>query len=209
MFDGPRRIQWIAVAMVIVALIGGVVKLYLGLKKSDGSEKQYVSGTVIDTVSKKPLAKVPIELQTDDGRQLTRDRTDSEGRFNLEVPSEPQTIRVIVSAKNYRPYDKKLPAHGTLNDIELDPLGKSWGFAENSPIDQVLEQIATDLNITIVFKSCARKARGALLNEGQVEQDSKSPIEIAREVISHLKASTLKLSIADLNSGRRLEVTCH
>jgi Carboxypeptidase regulatory-like domain len=172
--------------------------------------KSYVSGTVADAAGKAPISGIVVQLESDDGRLLRQDTTDDEGKFSLEIPSDVSAIQLVVSASGYARYYKKLPAIAAKNDIFLQRNGLSWGIADDSPMDPILQRIGADLNVTFVFsKSCSSRARTAKLNGGQVEADSKAPDVIAKEVISRVKDPNLRYSVTGSGPGRRYEIACH
>lgn len=193
-----------ALALVIAALIPGVIPWI-----RDGHSKKYISGVVSDSGSKAPMAGVVVQLQTNEGQLVTQDTTDRDGKFNLVLPEGPTTIRLFVSVNGYVPYDEKIPAQETKEDIQLLRQHIKFGIPDGTQLDSARQIIAGKLNVTIVFsKNCSKKATTVALNGGELEGDPRMPDTILRDLVTRVSDNSLRYDIITIEAEKRYEVRC-
>jgi len=193
-----------AVALVIAALIPGVIPWI-----RDGRSKKYISGVVSDAGSKVPMSGVVIQLQTNESQQLAQDTSDRDGNFSLAIPDGPTVIRLSVSASGYVPYDKKLPAQETKQDIPLVRQHITFGIPDGTSLDSAMQIIAGKLNVTIVFsKRCSKRATIAAVNGGELEGDPKMSDAILKDLVARVRDNSLRYDIITIEAEKRYEVRC-
>src|SRR5208282_490525 len=180
-----------AVGVVIAALIPGVIPWI-----RDGHSKKYISGVVSDAESKLTMSGVVIQLQTNEGQQLVQDTTDRDGNFSLSIPEGRTVIRLSVSVSGYVPYDKKLPAQETKQDIPLVHQHIMFGIPDGTALSSAVQIIAGKLNVTIVFsKSCSKRATIAAVNGGELEGDPKMSDSILKDLVDRVRDNSLRYDI--------------
>jgi hypothetical protein len=198
----------VALGSVLGATIPGVIPpLYNWIH--DGRSKKYINGAVSDAVTKAPMPGVVVQLETNEGKLLTQDTTDRDGRFKLEISEDLDGVKVVAAANGYASYDKKLPAQETQNDIQLVRLLLIQGIPEGTPLDAELRIIAGKLNVTTVFSnSCSKRATTAALNGGQIEGDPRTPAEMLKDLITRVKNNKLRYDIITIEERKRYEIRC-
>jgi hypothetical protein len=114
---GEARTNWkvrITVALItglsviVAAAIPGVIPHVLRWLDGDHPNK-YVNGVVSDALTRAPMPGVVVRLETNEGKLLTQDTTDHDGKFNLPIQgdmevmefSHRQTVTRLTS-KNYQ-----------------------------------------------------------------------------------------------------------
>jgi hypothetical protein len=200
--------NWVAIVVAIIGFLGLVVPPLYNLIH-DGHSKKYINGTVSDAVTKAPMPGVVVRLETREGKLLTQDTTDHDGKFNLAISDGVEGVRVIAAVDGYVPYNEKLPAQETLNDIQLVRLRLVQGIPEGTPLDEGLRIIAGKLNITTVFsKGCSKRAMTAPLNGGQIEGDARAPGEMLKEIFPRVKDNKQRYDSIAIEEGKRYEVRC-
>lgn len=203
---------WAAVIVALGSVVGSTIPgvippLYNWIH--NGHSKKYVSGAVSDAVTKAPMTGVVVQLETNEGRLLTQDTADRDGKFNLAIPDDVDTVRVVAAADGYVPYDEKLPAQETRNDIQLVRQLLGQGIPEGTPLDGALRIIAGKLNVTTVFSNgCGKRAMTAALNGGQIEGDPRMPVEMLKDRITRVKDNRQRYDIITIDEGKRYEVRC-
>jgi len=198
----------VALGSVLGATIPGVIPpLYNWIH--DSHSKKYINGNVSDAVTKAPMRGVVVQLETTEGKLLTQDTTDGDGRFNLAISEDLDGVKVVVVVDGYVPYDKKLPAQETRNDIQLLRLHLIQGIPEGTPLADELPIIAGKLNVTTVFSNgCSKRATTAALNGGQIEGDPRMPVEMLKDLITRVKNNKQKYDIITIEERKRYEVRC-
>ena len=198
----------VALGTVVSTTIPGVVPpLYNWIH--DGHPKKGVNGTVSDALTKSPMPGVVVQLETNEGKLLTQDTTDRDGKFNLAIPDGVDAVRVAAVASGYVPYDEKLPAQETRNDIQLVRQPLNEGIPDGTQLDDALRIIAGKLNITTVFsKGCGKKAMTAALNGGNIEGDARMPGDMLKGLITRVKDNTQRYDIITIEEGKRYEIRC-
>jgi hypothetical protein len=193
-----------AIAVLIAAIIPGVIPWIRG-----GGSKKYISGAVSVSGSKAPMRGVVVQLQTNEGQLLTQDTTDRDGKFNVAIPDGLTAVRLFVSVEGYVPYDEKLPAQETKEDIQLVRQHITFGIPDNMPLDSATQVIAGKLNVTIVFSnSCTKRATMASLNGGELEGDPTMPTTILKDLVSRIRDNSIRYDISMIEAGKRYEVRC-
>ena len=175
----------------------------------DNRPKRYVNGVVTDAVTRAPMPGVVVKLETNEGRLLTQDTTDHDGKFNLPISENIAGIRVIAVVDGYVPYDEKLPAQETRNDIALVRQLLSQGIPDGTPLDDALRIVSSKINVTTVFsKNCTKTAMTAAINGGQIEGDTRIPAEMVKALISRIKDNTSRYDVITIEEGIRYEIRC-
>ncbi|HWY21093.1 MAG TPA: carboxypeptidase-like regulatory domain-containing protein [Candidatus Acidoferrum sp.] len=193
-----------AVAVVIAALIQGVIPWI-----HDSRPKRYVNGIVTDAVTKTPIPGVIVHLQTNEGKALSQDTSDRDGKFNLATPEGLVAMRLFVDVDGYVPYDEKLPADGTKNDIRLVRQHIRFGVPDGTPLDSARQILAGKLNVTVVFAmGCSKRATGAALNGGELDGDPRMPDAILKDLVNRVKDNSHRYDIITIEAGKRYEVRC-
>lgn len=197
-----------ALGSILGATIPGVIPpLYNWIH--DNRSKKYVNGVVADAVTKAPMPGVVVKLETNEGRLLTQDTTDHDGKFNLPISDDITGVRVIAVVDGYVPYDEKLPAQETRNDIALVRQLLSQGIPDGTPLNDALRIISSKINVTTVFsKNCTKKAMTAALNGGQIEGDTRIPAEMMKGIINRIKDNTGRYDVITIEEGKRYEIRC-
>jgi hypothetical protein len=214
---GEARTNWkvpITVALItglsviVAAAIPGVIPHMLRWLAGDHPNK-YVNGVVSDALTKAPMPGVVVRLESNEGKLLTQDTTDHDGKFNLPIQGDVEVIRVLASADGYTPYEQKLPAQETRNDIQLTRQRISSGIPNGFPLDGAAGIVASKLNITVVFGTgCNKKDRAAPLNGGQLEGDPRAPEEMLKDLLTRVKDNRRRYSTITIESGKRYEIDC-
>lgn len=198
----------VALGSVVGSTIPGVIPPLYNLIH-DGHSKKYINGTVSDAVTKAPMPGVVVQLETNEGKLLTQDTTDRDGKFNLAISDGADGVRVVAAVDGYVPYDEKLPAQETRNDIPLVRQHLSLGIPDGTQLDDALRIIAGKLNITTVFsKGCSKRAITKGLNGGQIEGDARMPGMMLSDLITRVKDNTQRYDIITIEEGKRYEVRC-
>jgi hypothetical protein len=194
-----------AIALVLASLVPGLIPRILV-----GSSKKYISGTVSDAVARAPMLGVVVQLQTNEGTLLTQDTTDRDGKFNLTIPDGLSAIRLTAAADGYVPYDEKLPAQDTKNDIRLERQPISFGIPDGTQLNKALRILAGKLNVTIVFsRACNNRATTAALNGREIHGDPKVPDAILKDLVTQVKDNSLRYDVNTIETGRRYEISCY
>jgi hypothetical protein len=203
---------WAAVIVAIGSVLGSTIPglippLYDWIH--GGHLKRYINGTVSDAVTKTPMPGVVVQLETNEGKLLTQDTTDRDGKFNLAIPDGVDGVRVAAAVGGYVPYDEKLPAQETRNDIQLGRQPLSEGIPDGTPLNDALRIIGGKLNITSVFsKGCSKKATTAALNGGEIEGDARKPGEMLNGLITRVKDNMQRYDVITMEEGKRYEIRC-
>jgi hypothetical protein len=198
----------VALGSIVGSTIPGVIPpLYNWIH--DGHSKKYINGAVSDALAKTPMPGVVVQLETNEGKLLTQDTTDRDGKFNLSIPDGIDGVGVVAAVSGYLPYDEKLPAEETRNDIPLTRQPLSGGIPDGTPLDDALRIIAGKLNITTVFsKGCSKRATSAALNGGQIEGDARQPAEMLKGLIARVKDNAQRYDVITIEEGKRYEIRC-
>jgi hypothetical protein len=152
---------------------------------------------------------IVVQLETNEGRLLTQDTTDHDGKYNLQIPEDADGIRVLAAAGGYVPYDQKLPGQETRNDLRLVREHISIGIPDRFPLDGALSIVAGKLNITVVFATgCIQKSTTAPLNGGQLEGDPRVPDAILKDLLTRVKDSRRTYKVVTIEAGKRYEIGC-
>jgi hypothetical protein len=192
-----------AIGLVMAALVPGVIP-----RIRDGRSEKYINGTVSDAVTKASMSGVVVQLQTNEGKLLSQDTTDRDGKFNLAVSDDVVAIRLSVTISGYVPYDEKLPAQETKNDIQLVRLPMIIGISDGTPVGEALRIVAARLNVTAVLSAaCSKRAKAAPVNGGQIQGDSRVPEPFLKDLIGRVKDSSLRYDIITIEE-KRYEVRC-
>jgi hypothetical protein len=155
------------------------------------------------------MSGVVVQLDTNEGKLLTQDTTDRDGKFNLAIPEDADGVRVVATVSGYKPYDEKLPAQETRNDIQLVRFLLREGIPDNTPLDVELRIISGKLNVTAVFsKGCGKPAMTAALNGGEIEGDPRTPDEMLKDLITRVKDNKQKYDVITIEERKRYEVRC-
>jgi Carboxypeptidase regulatory-like domain len=198
----------VAVGSVVGATIPGVVPPLYNWAHDDRS-KEHINGTVSDAVTKAPIPGIVVQLETNEGRLLTQDTTDRDGKFNLVIPKGVDEVRVVAAIDGYVPYDEKLPAREARNDIALVRQLLGQGIPDGTRLDDALRIVAGKLNITAVFsKGCSKKATAAAINGGHIEGDARLPGDMLKGLLTRVKDNTQRYDIITIEEGKRYEVRC-
>ena len=175
----------------------------------DGRPKKSVNGTVSDALTKSSMPRVVVQLETNEGKLLTQDTTDHDGKFNLAIPDGVDAVRVAAVVSGYVPYDEKLPAQEARNDIQLVRQPLNEGIPDGTQLDDALRIVAGKLNITTVFsKGCSKKATTVALDGGNIEGDPRMPGEMLKALVTRVKDNTQRYNIIAIEEGKRYEVRC-
>jgi len=155
------------------------------------------------------MSGVLVQLETNNGMLLTQDTTDRDGKFNLSLNGYEDTVRVVVALGGYEPYEKKLPAQETRNDINLVRQHIVIGMPDGTPLRKALDALAGDLNITAVFSNtCGNGDRAAALNGGQLDGDPRAPEEMLKDLLARIKNNNRRYVVTPIEAGKRYEVSC-
>jgi hypothetical protein len=198
-----------AVAVIVAALITVFGPAIIHRLFTPDNKAAHINGVVSDTFNKAPMSGVLVKLETDAGTQLTQDTTDGDGNFNLALNGYEGTVRVIVALGGYEPYEKKLPAQETRNDINLVRQPIVFGMPDGIPLQKALDTLAGDLNITAVFASaCGKGARAAALNGGQMEGDPRAIEDMLKDLLTRVKDNNRRYGVTIIEVGKRYEIRC-
>ncbi len=108
------------------------------------------------------------------------------------------------------PYDKKLPAESTKNDIRLTREPISFGIPDGTQLSAAIRILAGKLNVTVVFSSgCSKKAVSTSLNGRELQGDPRIPERILKDLITQVKDPSLRFDVINVEEGRRYEVRCY
>jgi hypothetical protein len=152
---------------------------------------------------------VVVKLQTNEGKLLTQDTTDHDGKFSLPIQSDLDGVTVLASADGYTPYEQKLPAQETRNDIQLVRQKIRSSIPDGFTLEGASGIVANKQNITVVFaKGCNKKDTSASLNRGEIEGDPRAPEEMLKDLLTHVKGNSRQYSITTIESGKRYEIDC-
>jgi hypothetical protein len=198
----------VALGAVVSTTVPGVMPtLYNWIH--GGRPKKSVNGSVSDALTKSPMPGIVVQLETNEGRLLTQDTTDRDGKFNLAIPDGVDSVRVAAVAGGYLPYDEKLPAQETRNDIQLVRQPLNEGIPDGIQLDDALRIVTGKLNVTAVFsKVCSTKAMAAALNGGNIEGDARMPGGMLKALVTRVKDNTQRYDIVTIEEGKRYEVRC-
>lgn len=200
---------------ILVAIIGAAGLVVAGLVPAVSTyifgphPTPHINGSVLDSVTKTPMSGVVVQLQTNDGALLTQETTDGDGRFDLAIPVGLSTIRLMVTADGYVPYDEKLPGQDIKNDIHLVRQPISFGIPYDAHLDSALRILAGKLNVTIVFsKVCNEKAATAALSGRELRGDPRVPEAILKDLLTQVKDNSLRYDVITVEAEKRYEVRC-
>jgi len=198
---------WVAIIGAMGVIVAALIAA--GALHLHPHPKEHINGVASDALNQTPLPGIVVRLETNEGQLLTQDTTDRDGEFSLAIPDGLTTVRIVAEAPGYVPYDKKLPAQESKNNIQFARQPISFGIPDGTSIDGALQTIAGKLNVTIVFsKSCTRKGATAVLNGGELQGDRRMPEAIIKDLLSRVKGNTVRYDVIAIEEGKRYEVRC-
>ena len=86
----------VALGSVVGSTIPGVIPPLYNLLHG-GHSKKHINGTVSDAVTKAPMSGAVVQLETNEGKLLTQDTADRDGKFNLAIPEDVDVVRVVAA----------------------------------------------------------------------------------------------------------------
>ena len=207
-----KNTKWTVLGGIVVAVIGAAALIISNWdhgRSIFAPDKRTISGTVLDEKTKAGIAGAIVQLQSIDGKAIRQDTTSTSGKYSLDIPGGFTDIRLAATADGYVPYDEKIPAASSKNDIPLHQRSITFGVSEGTSLEQALKIVSAKLNITVVFgNACSKKARNATLSGAELEATPAEPETVLQSMLSHVNGATQNYRVTTLDPRRRYVVSC-